>query len=145
MEKNRKGLSFFLGLVLALAGFYTGWRLARPTSRVIDAYRMTACLRAYVDFKKDGDQEKLQQTLRETGFSPRDFERIIDRFIHYRTSRSALQQAEELLEAFRSGHRIEPEGVYWSDSFASEPFSLDAEILSTFQEHPDLVREAFGG
>ena len=135
---------FFLVLLCAAAGIWTGWRLTHPTPRTIDSTRIESTLQAYIDHRHDGNDQQLQQRLSALSLSPRQFERIIDRFIHYRMRQSSMKQAMVLLDAFKAGYRIAPENAWFPDE-ATASFALDAEILTVIQKRPELVSAAFGG
>ncbi len=143
-EINGKPLwNWILAICLAVAGFLTGMLLFGPRSRTISTTRVEGCLRAYLEHRHSGDAAKLRQELDRLQTKPVEFEKIIDRFIHYRMSKSSLDQAMKLLDAFRSGYRIVPERVITTQTDSEEPFALDAEVLSVFRDNPDLVRKAF--
>jgi len=134
--------NWVLALSLAVAGFFAGMMLVSPRPRTISTSRVEACLRAYIDHRHTGDATKLRQDLDRLSLKPAEFEKVIDRFIHYRMSKSSLEQAMKLLDAFRSGYRIVAERVE-SPTDSSEPFALDAEVLTVFRERPELVKKAF--
>lgn len=113
-----------------------------PRTRTISTVRIEGCLNAYIEHRHTGDASKLRRELDRLSTKPAEFEKIIDRFIHYRMSKSSLDQAMKLLDAFRSGYRIVPERVI-SPTDSSEPFALDAEILTVLRDRPDLVQKAF--
>jgi hypothetical protein len=52
-----------------------------------------------------------------------------------------MDQAMNLLKAFRMGYDIEAASVYEISGLASEPFRLDAEILAVFESKPDLIKK----
>jgi len=132
-----------LALFLAVAGFVAGMLIFGPRPRMIDTARVEGCLRAYMDHRHTGDAVQLQRELSRLSTKPAEFEKIIDRFIHYRMSKSALDQAMKFLDAFKSGYRIIPDRVISVQTDSSEPFALDAEILTVFREQPELVHRAF--
>lgn len=134
-----------LFVFMAAAGFWLGIKVAMPGSRIVETTRMESCLRIYRDYRKDPDQTKLAAALAGISLTPRDFQDIIDRFIHYRSRKSSMDQAMRLLQAFRMGYDIEATGVFSVSGVASEPFRLDAEILAVFESRPDLIKEAFEG
>ncbi|HOT26723.1 MAG TPA: hypothetical protein PLU72_00955 [Candidatus Ozemobacteraceae bacterium] len=134
--------NWILAISLAVAGFFAGMMLFSPRPRTISTMRVEACLEAYISHRHTGDAAKLRSELARLHLKPAEFEKIIDRFIHYRMSKSSLDQAMKLLDAFRSGYRIVPERVE-SPTDASEPFALDAEILTVFRTRPELVKKAF--
>ncbi|MBP7633742.1 hypothetical protein KBA41_06205 [Candidatus Ozemobacteraceae bacterium] len=134
--------NWVLAIALAVAGFFTGMMLFSPRPRVISTVRVEACLEAYIEHRHSGDAVKLRSEIARLKLKPTEFEKIIDRFIHYRMSKSSLDQAMKLLDAFRSGYRIVPERVE-SPTDSSEPFALDAEILTVFRNRPELVKKAF--
>lgn len=134
--------NWVLAFILAVAGFFTGMMLFSPRPRVISTARVEGCLNAYIEHRHTGDAAKLRQELDRLSTKPAEFERIIDRFIHYRMSKSSLDQAMKLLDAFRGGYRIVPERVI-SPTDSSEPFALDAEVLTVLRDQPALVQKAF--
>jgi len=135
---------FFLALLCASAGIWTGWRMTHPAPRAVDSTRIESTLQAYIDHRRDGNDEQLKQRLTALSLSPSQFERIIDRFIHYRMRQSSMKQAMALLDAFKAGYRITPENV-WFPGEATASFVMDAEILTVIQKRPELVSAAFGG
>ena len=102
-------------------------------------------MQAFIQHKKTGDAEFLRKNLEEISIAPTKFEKIIDRFIHYRLRQSSLNQAMKLLEAFKSGYNIVASDVVSKSDEENSGFALDAEILTVFKEKPELVQEAFGG
>lgn len=130
---------------VCLLGFYLGYRFSTRTVRNVETIRMEACLQLYQEYRTKPDQEKLAEQLDQIGFTPRDFQTVIDRFIYYRTRKSSIDQAMRLLKAFRMGYDIEPAEVIEVSGFASEPFRLDAEILAVFETRPELIKQAFEG
>lgn len=144
-DKSMRSRFFRLVIVVLFAclGFALGGYLAAPTARRVDTATAIAALAAYKEFRKSGDHDALQRQVAEMGISKHEFEYIIDRFIHYRTSRSALKQSMELLHAFRRGYQIVPSGVDSPDTNATDAFRRDAEVLAVFQDYPDLVTAAF--
>ncbi|KAF1080037.1 MAG: hypothetical protein GQF41_3713 [Candidatus Rifleibacterium amylolyticum] len=137
--------SLLIVFITAAAGFWLGGVLSRPPARSVDSSRMEACLEIYGLYREHGDQQKLAADLEPLSLSPRDFQEIIDRFIFYRTQKSSMDQAMNLLKAFRMGYDIEAASVYEISGLASEPFRLDAEILAVFESKPDLIKKAFEG
>ena len=99
----------------------------------------------YKNYRYDSNQEKLAKELSTLSLTPNDFQHIIDKFILYRTQKSSLKQAMQLLKAFKMGYDIEVEKVYNISGMENEPFRLDAEILTVFENKPELVKEAFEG
>lgn len=130
--------------VAGLLAFWWAWRLVGPQPRAVDSRRVEKCLQAYISFRKTGDHSQLTQELQRVPVLQADFEKVIDRFIHYRMSKSSMDQAMRLLEAFKGGHNIKPDRVFSPSDQASFSFQLDAEVLTVFNDRPDLVREAFG-
>ena len=131
-------------LLLTILGINLGFELAQ-LRRPVSSSRMEECLRLYKNYRADTDQDKLAQGLRKISLTPQDFQHIIDRFILYRTQKSAMAQSMKLLKAFRMGFDIEVEKVYSISGMENEPFRLDAEILSVFEKNPQLVKDAFEG
>jgi hypothetical protein len=129
--------SFFLGLVL-------GKSVLLPR-RNADTRRVEGCLQAYISLQGDQDNERFQQTLQALHVTPAEFQKIIDRFLHYRIRKSAMEQAMKLLQAFQSGYDIAPQSVSSQSDAEETGFELDAEILTVFQEKPELIQRAFGG
>lgn len=144
MTAMKKILFGAIMLMVALAGFWLGARFARP-ARVVETTRMERCLQLYREYRQTNDQRRLSAALSEFSLTPRDFQEIIDRFIYYRSRKSAMNQAMKLLQAFRAGYDIEVAEVHSVSGLASEPFMLDAEILAVFEGRPELVKEAFEG
>lgn len=136
-------LKYFSAVILILVGLYFGFHLAQCI-RPVDSSRMEECLRLYKDYRQDSDQDKLAAELAKISLKPIDFQHIIDRFILYRTQKSSINQAIRLLQAFRMGFDIKVDKVYSVSGIASEPFRLDAEILSVFESKPELIKDAFG-
>lgn len=137
-----------LAVLTILAATLTLWwamRLGGLGSRQVDSSRVEKSLAAYITFKKTGDHAKLSKELEQAKVSGAEFEKIIDRFIHYRMSKSSMDQAMKLLAAFKGGYNIYPDKVYSPSGQASFSFQLDAEVLTVFNEKPDLVTLAFGG
>lgn len=132
-----------LGLAMGL-GLWAALRWFGPQPRVVDASRAEGCLQAFIEFRRSGDEVRLEQELARLKVSRAEFERIIDRFIHYRISKSALTQAQKLLEAFKDGYNIQPERVFEPVRPATYSFQLDAEVLTVITERPELVSQAFG-
>jgi hypothetical protein len=130
---------------MCLVGYWQGKRLASRGVRNIKTTKMETCLNLYKDYRQDNDQKKLAQELEKIGLTPADFEKIIDRFIYYRTRKSSLEHAFKLLKAFRFGYDFKPAKVVEVSGFASESFRLDAEILAVFEDRPELIQVAFEG
>ena len=145
MKLLEKILPLLVIATVAVFGFWLGTRISNREVRDVDISRMEQCLRLYKSYRHDLDQVALAKSLQEIELTPRDFQEIIDRFIFYRTRKSAQEQAMELLRAFRLGYDIEIESVVMISDFYSEPFRLDAEILAVFEENPELIKEAFEG
>ena len=141
----RKFFLFLLLLGVALVGFRLGMRFVMPAPRQIETSRMEKCLQFYRDYRQNNDQERLALDLGKIGLTPKHFQEIIDRFIYYRSRKSSMDQAMQLLRAFRDGYNIEVTGVVSISGLASEPFRLDAEILAVFEGRPELIQEAFEG
>ncbi|HEY9070389.1 MAG TPA: hypothetical protein VIV61_09020 [Candidatus Ozemobacteraceae bacterium] len=135
--------NWILALCLAVAGFFAGMLLFGPRPRTISTARVEGCLLAYLEHRHTGDAAKLRQELDRLHLKPAEFEKVIDRFIHYRMSKSALDQAMKLLDAFQRGYRIVPDRVISTQTDSEEPFALDAEVLTIFRDQPELVRRAF--
>jgi len=136
-----------LAILTGIAGLFAGWLALRffgPQPRAVDSTRVEKCLVAYSTFRKSGDNLQLTQDLEKARINQLDFAKIIDRFIHYRMSKSSMDQAMKLLGAFKVGYNIYPEKVFSSVSDASFSFQLDAEVLTVFRDKPDLVHDAFG-
>ena len=88
----------------------------------------------------------LLEHLRSNQISPEEFQKVIDRILHYRISQSSLQQAMKLLDAFRAGAEIVPENVVSRSDVGKEAsLTIDVEILTVFRDRPDLIRQAFDG
>jgi hypothetical protein len=139
--------SFFKLIIftaLVALGSYIGYQLAL-CRRPVDSSRMEKCLLLYKNYRYDSNQEKLAKELSTLSLTPNDFQHIIDKFILYRTQKSSLKQAMQLLKAFKMGYDIEVEKVYNISGMENEPFRLDAEILTVFENKPELVKEAFEG
>lgn len=122
-----------------------GILLFTPKPRTVDSTRVEKCLQAFIQHKKTGDAEYLRKNLEEISIAPAKFEKIIDRFLHYRLRQSSLNQAMKLLEAFKSGYNIVANDIVSKSDEDNSSFSLDAEILTVFKDKPELVQEAFGG
>lgn len=137
----------FIGalLLVSLAGFWLGVKITTRNSRVVETTRMETCLEIYSGYRSNSDQGLLAKELLEIGFTPKDFQEIIDRFIYYRTRKSSIDQAMKLLQAFRMGYEVAPARIIEVSGFASEPFRLDAEILAVFENNPTLIQNAFEG
>ena len=136
---------FWVTLVLFSFSFLIGIFLFSPRPRNVNSTRVEKCLRAFIEHKKTGDAEFLRKNLEEISIAPSKFEKIIDRFLHYRLRQSSLNQAMKLLEAFKSGYNIVASDVVSKSDEENTGFALDAEILTVFKEKPELVQEAFGG
>lgn len=145
MNAIKKFLIIPVMLLIALAGFWLGARIVMPAPRHVETSRMEQCLQIYHDYRLKNDQDKLAQDLARMGLTPKDFQEIIDRFIYYRSRKSSMNQAMQLLNAFRAGYNIEAANVVSISGFASEPFLLDAEILAVFECQPELIKKAFEG
>ncbi|GAB4275587.1 MAG: hypothetical protein Kow0029_16890 [Candidatus Rifleibacteriota bacterium] len=145
MKAFRKVIFVVIVLLMSLAGFWLGKKFSSPAGRKVETDRMEKCLNLYLDYRKSGDQKILAEELGKIGFTPHDFQQIIDRFIYYRTARSSMDQAMLLLKAFRSGYDVQPARIVNVSGFASESFRLDAEILAVFEKKPDLIKKAFEG
>ncbi len=144
--KFLKKIALIVGLVaLCLTGFWLGMKFSLRTVRTVETQRMIHCLEIYRNYRQHQDQKQLAEDLEKLNLSPLDFQKIIDRFIYYRTRKSSIDQAMMLLGAFRRGIDIQPVEVVEVSGFASEPFRLDAEILAVFESAPELVQEAFEG
>ncbi|OGK06034.1 MAG: hypothetical protein A2W80_14400 [Candidatus Riflebacteria bacterium GWC2_50_8] len=137
--------SLLVILLTAAAGFWIGVALTRQPARVVETGRMESCLLIYRDYRSHGDQKLLAAELEKLALNPRDFQEIIDRFIFYRSRKSSMEQAMQLLKAFKMGADIDTASVYSISGLASEPFRLDAEILAVFENKPELVKKAFEG
>ena len=145
-QGSHPALFWVSALLLAICGFFLGLGLVSPKPREIDSDRVEACILSYINYRSTGDHEKLLRELEEISVSPKEFQKIIDRIIHYRHNRSAMEQAMKLLEAFRGGYDIVPyEVVKDKDEDGEEYFKLDAEILNVFKEKPELIQRAFEG
>ena len=140
----RVGRFFLIFIICASAGLWLGWQFSRPQPRNVDPTRIESTLQAYIDHRRDGSIDRLQERLSALSLTPRQFERIIDRFIHYRMRQSSIKQAMVLLEAFKAGYRVTPDNA-WFPGEASTSFAMDAEILTVIQQRPELVQAAFGG
>lgn len=145
MNMYKKILFLVLLVSVCLAGFWLGLRISRNNVRKIETERMELCLALYREYRQTQDQQQLAKELEKIGFTPRDFQMIIDRFIYYRTRKSSMNQALRLLEAFKSGYNVQPARVVKVSGFASDSFKLDAEILAVFEKQPDLIEKAFEG
>ena len=140
----KKIILFILFIALVASGAYIGFKLAQYR-RPVDSSRMEKCLLLYKNYRADTDQDKLANELSKLSLTPSDFQHIIDKFIFYRSQKSSLNQAMNLLKAFRMGFDIEVEKVYSISGMENEPFRLDAEILTVFENKPELVKDAFEG
>lgn len=136
---------FVVIMIFLVSGIFSGYYFTRPKLRSVDSTRVENCLHVFIEHRKSGDEVRLRKSLDDMKVAPKEFEGIIDRFIHYRMCNSSMNQAFKLLEAFKGGYNITPEKVFSSNADASFSFRLDAEILKVFQEKPELVNEAFGG
>ncbi|MGM0599316.1 MAG: hypothetical protein ACQETH_05815 [Candidatus Rifleibacteriota bacterium] len=122
-----------------------GLRISRNNQRKIETDRMELCLELYREYRQAQNQQQLAAELEKIGFTPQDFQMIIDRFIYYRTQKSSMDQAFRLMQAFKSGYNVQPARVVKVSGFASDSFKLDAEILAVFENQPDLIEKAFEG
>ena len=146
MNNIIKAVKYLVSALLLIGfGFFIGVKLFWPVQRNIDPSRMEKCLNLYREYRLNQDQDKLHDGLDEIKLSPVDFQKIIDRFIYYRTRKSSLASAMKLLEAFRRGFNIKPVKVETISGLASEPFLMDAEILTVFEQRPELIQMAFEG
>lgn len=130
----------FIYLLAATFAFTIGILCNR---RSVNPDRMEKCLEFYLEYRKDLNQKNLAYNLNKINLTPEDFQIIIDRFIYYRSKKSAMGQAMKLLNAFRLGHRFEVKKIEHITGMKDEPFRLDAEILAVFEKNPKLVDEAF--
>ncbi|MEW6712741.1 MAG: hypothetical protein AB1403_23190 [Candidatus Riflebacteria bacterium] len=145
MSTFRKAI-FILGFIcFTLFGFLVGLKFSSRNVRPVETTRMENCLNLYQDYRQNQNQKELALKLATMNLTPEDFQKIIDRFIYYRTRKSSIDQAMKLLQAFRMGYDIEPVEVVEVSGFASESFRLDAEVLAVFEANPDLIRKAFEG
>lgn len=108
----------------------------------LDTNKVETCLRIYIEYKKSANQDQLLDELRLAGIEPREFEYMIDRIIQLKTSTSAKKHAQELLEVFQN-HRLSIASVLQSDVQLPPSGLLDLEIMSVFNDSPELLREAF--
>lgn len=138
-------ISVLYALVLFLLGFTGGLLVFKPSGRQVDFTCAEKCLRIFIQHKKSQDYDWLKQQLTKDHVEPEKFQKIVDRFLHYRLRQSSLNQAMELLEAFKAGAKMGPAEVVSRSDENQTSFALDAEILSVFKEKPELVKEAFGG
>jgi hypothetical protein len=146
LEYNMKRIGSLLVIVsIAMAGFWLGGVLSRPPARTVDSSRMESCLEIYRSYREHGDQNRLAADLEPLSLKPKDFQEIIDRFIYYRTRKSSMDQAMQLLKAFKMGYDVDSASIYEISGLASEPFRLDAEILAVFESRPELIKKAFEG
>jgi len=145
MISPKQLLTYFAFFLIALAGFAVGRIAVAPQQRSVETFRMEKCLHIYREYRKDEDQKRLAESLAAISLTPKDFQEIIDRFIYYRSRKSGLSQAMELLKAFRAGYDIKTAEVVSISGLGSEPFRLDAEVLAVFENQPDLVKQAFEG
>ena len=127
-------------------GFLLGHWLFVPHPRIISIKRVEICLEAFTEHRKTGNSRMLLEHLRSNQISPEEFQKVIDRILHYRISQSSLQQAMKLLDAFRAGAEIVPENVVSRSDVGKEAsLTIDVEILTVFRDRPDLIRQAFDG
>lgn len=145
MISPKQLLTYFAFVLIALAGFAVGRIVVAPQQRNVETARMEKCLQIYREYRKDENQKRLAADLAEISLTPKDFQEIIDRFIYYRSRKSGLNQAMELLKAFRAGYDIKTAEVVSISGLGSEPFRLDAEVLAVFENQPDLIKQAFEG
>ncbi len=145
MKSAKHLLTYFAFFLIALAGFTLGRFVVAPPERVIETARMEKCLHIYREYRKNEDQKLLAAELAGIALTPKDFQEIIDRFIYYRSRKSGMNQAMDLLKAFRAGYDIKAAEVVSISGLGSEPFRLDAEILAVFEDRPDLIKQAFEG
>lgn len=138
----KRFLLVFTNILAILLALWLGYRMAVPP-RVIETSRMEKCLELYSKYRKDLDQQGLEEALRAISLTPKDFQIIIDKFIYYRTRKSSLDQAMALLRVFESGFKISVEKVETVSDMEAEPFRLDAEILKLFKNNPNLIEKAF--
>ncbi|MBF0405871.1 MAG: hypothetical protein HQM10_00850 [Candidatus Riflebacteria bacterium] len=108
----------------------------------IDVSRVERCLLAYSEYQSSGDQKLLQKSLDTIPIDMKSFEKVIDRVLYYRLRQSSMDQAFALLEAFKSGRPIIPDGCELTD-LPKDYFQLDAEVLELFQKKPDFVKSVF--
>jgi len=113
--------------------------------RHVDSTRVEGCLNAYCHYQETKDQEALKKKLEAFNTSPREFQQIIDRFIHYRISKSSMDQAMKFLKAFENGASIHATGVLENGPQAHLPYEVEAEIIRVIKDKPYLVQQAFGG
>lgn len=125
---------------LALLAFSIGILCHR---RTVDPVRMEKCLEFYSAYRKNQDQRQLAANLKTVNLTPEDFQKIIDKFIYYRSKKSSMKQAMDLLKAFRFGFNFKVLKVEPITGMKDEPFRLDAEILAVFEKNAKLVDEAF--
>ncbi len=145
MISPKQLLTYFAFILIAFAGFVVGRIVVAPQQRDVETFRMEKCLQIYREYRKDENQKRLAENLAEISLTPKDFQEIIDRFIYYRSRKSGLAQAMDLLKAFRAGYDIKTAEVVSISGLGSEPFRLDAEILAVFENQPDLIKQAFEG
>lgn len=145
MTSPKQLLIYFSFILVAIAGFTVGRIFVAPPPRIVETSRMEKCLQIYREYRKDEDQKRLASELAGIYLTPKDFQEIIDRFIYYRSRKSGMNQAMELLKAFRAGYDIKAAEVVSISGLGSEPFRLDAEILAVFESQPDLIKQAFEG
>ncbi|MBF0543468.1 MAG: hypothetical protein HQM08_03490 [Candidatus Riflebacteria bacterium] len=138
---STKRLNLLIYFLAFLCGLYA---FLHSSTRKIDLSRVESCLTAYSDFQKKHDSNLLEKRLNENGVDKKSFEKIIDRIIYYRLRQSSMQQALELLNAFKAGKRIVPENCDLAE-FPKDFFQLDAEVLELIQSKPDLVKKVFEG
>jgi len=145
MISPKKLLTYLSFILIALAGFAVGRFVVAPQQRIVETSRMEKCLQIYREYRKNENQKQLAEDLALISLTPKDFQEIIDRFIYYRSRKSGMNQAMELLKAFRAGYDIKTAEVVSISGLGSEPFRLDAEILAVFENQPDLIKQAFEG
>ena len=139
-----------LMLVAAICIAHPIAKLLAPTvfsmlfGRTVDSRRVEGCLVAYHEYQQNQDQKLLAERLQKLETTPQEFQRIIDRFIHYRLSKSSMDQAMRFLKAFEDGYKIRPVGVVEKEPKVALPYDVEAEIIAVFREKPHLVRQAFG-
>ncbi|NLM16492.1 MAG: hypothetical protein GX221_02105 [Candidatus Riflebacteria bacterium] len=111
----------------------------------VNTDRMKKTLELYAQYRQDYDTEKLANSLAEINLTPQDFSIIIDKFIYYRTREAARKEAEALLKHFKLGGEVKTHETTFVSGMENQPFRLDAEILTLFEESPELVKKAFEG
>ncbi len=146
LQNFRRNLILFLCLIMSTTcGFWLGRVLFGPRSVEIDTSRVEFCIEAYKSLRKGDMTVPLQSMLAERGISPREFEKTIDRIIHFRISQSSLEQTQRLLDVVRMGNGIRADRVIEGATTGSDSLLLDAAIITLIQKKPILIREAFGG